>query len=181
MKPPSAIRYFASAAGFRVWLKRNHAKSAELWVGFHRKATTRPSMTWPQSVDEALCVGWIDGIRKRVDDERYTIRFTPRRAGSVWSAVNIRRMDQLLAEERVLPAGKAAFAARRENRSGIYAYEQRGEHLPEPYGGRLSANKKAWDFWQAQPPGYRRTAGWWVVSAKQEATRERRLATLIAD
>ena len=181
MQTPADIRYFAAAAGFRLWLKRNHAKADVLWVGFHKRATGARSMTWPESVDEALCVGWVDGIRKRVDDARYTIRFTARRSGSVWSAVNIKRMRQLSDEQRVQPAGKAAFDKRRENRFGIYAYEQRSVELPEPYAKPFRTNKKAWEFFRAQPAGYRKTIGWWVVSAKQESTRLRRLHMLIAD
>ena len=138
-------------------------------------------MTWPESVDEALCVGWIDGIRKSMDAESYMIRFTPRRRGSIWSAVNIGRVKALTNEKRMRPAGLNAFADRRENRSGIYSYEQRTEQLPEPFAGLLRGNKKAWEFFQAQPPSYRKTIGWWVVSAKQDETRRKRLEKLIAE
>ena len=124
----------------------------ELWIGFYKKNSGKPSITWPESVDEALCVGWIDGIRKSIDAESYMIRFTPRRRGSIWSAVNIKRVEVLTNEKRMQPPGLAAFAARRENKSGIYSYEQRGEHLPEPYAGLLRRNKKAWEFFEAQPP-----------------------------
>lgn len=138
-------------------------------------------MTWPESVDEALCVGWIDGIRKSMDAESYMIRFTPRRRGSIWSAVNIGRVKALTNEKRMRPAGLNAFADRRENKSGIYSYEQRTEQLPEPFAGLLRGNKKAWEFFQAQPPSYRKTIGWWVVSAKQDETRRKRLEKLIAE
>jgi uncharacterized protein YdeI (YjbR/CyaY-like superfamily) len=142
----------------------------------------RPSITWPQSVDEALCVGWIDGIRKRLDEHSYVIRFTPRKPGSIWSAVNIRRMGELQAEGRVLPAGEAAFARRRDNKSAIYSYEQRkSAELPPEYEARFRQNAAAWDYFQAQAPWYRRTATHWVTSAKKEETREKRLATLIDD
>ncbi len=176
-----AAIFFSTAADFRKWLGPNHATATELWVGFYRKHTGRPSLTWPESVDEALCVGWIDGIRKRIDAESYMIRFTPRRRGSIWSAVNIRRVAVLTNEKRMQPAGLTAFAARIENKSGIYAYEQRSEQLPEPYASRLRKNKAAWEFFQAQPPSYRKTLGWWVVSAKQEETRRKRLEKLISE
>jgi uncharacterized protein YdeI (YjbR/CyaY-like superfamily) len=137
-------------------------------------------MTWPESVDEALCFGWIDGVRKRIDAERYTIRFTPRRPGSIWSAVNVGRVAALTEEGRMRPAGLAAFAARREDRSGIYSYEQREQAvLPAAYEKRLRAERRAWKWFEAQPKGYRRDAIRWVMTAKREETRERRLATLI--
>ena len=144
--------FFPTPADFRKWLWLHHTTAKELWVGYFRKDSGKRSITWPESVDEALCVGWIDGIRKRVDEERYAIRFTPRRRGSIWSAVNIKRAAALTNEKRMQPAGLAAFAARRENRSGIYSYEQRSERLPEPYRGLLRKNKAAWKFFQAQPP-----------------------------
>ncbi|MBA3650511.1 MAG: YdeI/OmpD-associated family protein [Chthoniobacterales bacterium] len=172
--------FFAKPAGFRRWLRQHHATATELGVGFYKKRTGKPSITWPESVDEALCVGWIDGNRKGIDEESYQIRFTPRRRGSIWSAVNIRRIEVLTNEKRMQPAGQAAFAARMENKSGIYAYEQRTEELAEPYAGRFRKNKAAWKFFQAQPPSYRKTIGWWVTSAKQEETRRKRLETLIA-
>jgi uncharacterized protein YdeI (YjbR/CyaY-like superfamily) len=137
-------------------------------------------MTWPDSVDEALCVGWIDGIRKRIDAGSYMIRFTPRRRGSIWSAVTIKRVAVLTNEKRMQPAGRAAFADRRENKSGIYSYEQRTAQLPEPYATRLKDDKAAWKFFQDQPLSYRKAIGWWVMSAKQEKTRQMRLGKLIA-
>ena len=176
-----AVVFFSAPADFRKWLRRNHATVKELWVGFHRKHTGKPSMTWAESVDEALCVGWIDGIRKSIDAESYMIRFTPRRRGSIWSAVNIKRVEFLVSEKRMQPAGLAAFAARVENKSGIYSYEQRSEQLPEPYASGLRKNSAAWKFFQAQPPSYRKAIGWWVVSAKQEETRRKRLEKLIAE
>lgn len=174
--------FFATPEDFRAWLQANHATVGELWVGFYKVGTGRPSITWPQSVDEALCVGWIDGVRKRIDDESYVIRFTPRRPGSIWSAVNIKRMGELIAEGRVHPAGLAAFEKRRDDRSAIYSYEQRKTaELPEEYERRFRENTAAWEFFQSQPPGYRRTATFWVVSAKKEETRKKRISTLIAD
>ena len=175
------IVFFPTPTELRKWFRRNHAREPEVWVGFYKKNSGQPSITWPESVDEALCVGWIDGIRKSIDEESYMIRFTPRRRGSVWSAVNIKRVEVLTNEERMRSPGLAAFAARRENRSSIYSYEQRSEQLPEPYADLLRRNQKAWRFLQAQPPSYRKTIGWWVVSAKQEATRQKRLQKLIAE
>ena len=175
MKP----RFFKTPAAFAAWLDEHHAGAAELLVGFHKKDSGRPSMTWPESVDCALCYGWIDGVRKRVDDDSYTIRFSPRRTRSVWSAVNIKRVGELEALGLMRPAGIKAFAARTENRSGIYAYEQRTDTLPAAYAKIMRKNKPAWDFFQAQPPSYRKKLGWWIVSAKQEATRLKRLTRLI--
>jgi uncharacterized protein YdeI (YjbR/CyaY-like superfamily) len=175
-------RFFATAREWRDWLARHHASAPELWVGFHKRATGRPSMTWPESVDQALCFGWIDGVRRRIDDQRYQIRFTPRRAGSTWSKVNIARVRELTRLELMQPAGIRAHAARTAERTGVYAYEQRRlAALPEPFERRLRRNRKAWSYFQAQPPSYRQVAVWWIVSAKREETRERRLAALIED
>jgi len=150
-------------------------------VGFHKAHTGRPTLTWSESVDEALCVGWIDGIRRSVDAERYTIRFTPRRPGSIWSLINIRKVEVLTAEGRMRPAGLRAFEARRAERSGVYSFEKREAGLDGVGARRFRANRKAWAFFSAQPPGYRKTALHWVTSARREETRERRLAQLIAD
>jgi len=174
------IVFFPTATDLRKWFHNFHATKQELWIGFYKKNSGKPSITWPESVDEALCVGWIDGIRKSIDAESYMIRFTPRRRASVWSAVNIKRAEDLTNKKRMRPPGLAAFAARCENRSGIYSYEQRSEQLPEPYAGRLRMNQKAWKFFEAQPPSYRKAIAWWVVSAKQEKTRQKRLQKLIA-
>ena len=179
MPTPANVTYFRTPADLRKWFKRNHAKAGELWVGYYKKDSGRPSVTWPESVDEALCAGWIDGIRKTIDAHRYTIRFTPRRGTSIWSAVNIARMKVLTDERRVLPAGMKAFAARRENKSGVYSYEQRRDRLEEPYAGLLRKNTAAAAFFDAQPAGYRKVIGWWVVSAKKEETRLARLKILI--
>jgi len=171
--------HFKSPAAFRAWLRAHHATATELLVGFHKRESGRPSITWPESVDEALSVGWIDGVRRRVDAEAYSIRFTPRRPGSIWSAINIRRAQALIEAGRMRPPGLKAFEARRANRSGIYAYEQRPAALPEPYAGRFREHPAAWEFFEAQPPSYRRTLVWWVVSAKQAETRDSRLIRLI--
>src|SRR5437588_12518298 len=175
------IKYFKSPAEFRRWLEKNHATTQELWVGYYKKSSKQPSITWPESVDEALCFGWIDGIRKSVDDSRYTSRFTPRRRGSIWSAINIKRAQELSDKGLMHPAGMAAFNARKENKSGIYSYEQRSANLDGPYEKKLRQNKAAWDFFYAQPPSYRKAIGWWIVSAKQEATRLKRLEKLIEE
>jgi uncharacterized protein YdeI (YjbR/CyaY-like superfamily) len=171
--------FFRSAADLRAWFARNHATAEELWLGYHKKATGRPSVDWPQSVDEALCVGWIDGIRNRIDDETYVIRFTPRRPRSVWSTVNVKRVAALTRARRMRAAGRKAFEARRENRSGIYSYEQRRERLEEPFDSALRENPEAAAFFDAQPASYRRMASWWVVSAKKEETRWKRLRGLV--
>jgi len=175
------IRFFKTPADFRAWLEKHHATAQELWVGFYKKDSGKPSLTWPESVDEALCFGWIDGIRKSVDETSYKIRFTPRRPRSIWSAVNIGRVEELTRQGRMRPAGELAFQARTENRSGIYAYEQRAPELVEPYGGKLRRNKAAWKFFAAQTASYRKAASWWVLSAKREETRLRRLEKLIED
>ena len=177
MKPT----FFKSTAEFRQWLEEHHATAQELWVGFYKKASGKASISWPESVDEALCFGWIDGIRKSVDDFSYTIRFTPRRPRSIWSAVNITRAGELERQGRIRPSGRKAFEARVEKRSGIYSYEQRKAELDDPYGKKLRQNKEAWGFYQAQPASYRKAANWWVLSAKKEETRVRRLEKLIED
>lgn len=174
--------FFASPAEFRTWLETHHEDTPELWVGFYKKSSGRPSITWPESVEQALCFGWIDGVRKSIDDISYTIRFTPRQARSTWSAVNIKKANELIETGLMRPAGLEAFKKRGEARSGIYSYEQRHlAKLGEAYEARFRANKKAWEFFQTMPPSYRKAATWWVVSAKIEETRLRRLARLIED
>ena len=174
--------FFATPAEFRAWFISNHESAEELWVGFYKKASGRPSITWPESVDEALCFGWIDGIRKSVDAEAYVIRFTPRKRGSIWSNVNIARAKALASDGRMQPAGRRAFEARDEEKSGIYSFEQRARaKLDAAELGKFRANKAAWKFFEAQPPGYRQLATYWIISAKRPETRARRLATLIAD
>jgi uncharacterized protein YdeI (YjbR/CyaY-like superfamily) len=151
-----------------------------LWVGFYKRDSGKPSLTWPESVDEALCVGWIDGIRKRIDDISYVIRFTPRRSRSAWSSVNLARVRALIEQGRMRPAGLEAFEARTENRTGRYSYEQRPADLPAPYARLLKKQRAAWRFFGAQTPSYRKAATWWIVSAKQETTRLKRLEKLAA-
>ena len=174
--------YFASPDEFRAWLEEHHESATEVFVGYWKKATGMPSLTWSQAVDEALCFGWIDGVLRRVDGERHVQRFTPRKPASNWSAVNIAKVERLRADGRMRPAGEAAFARRREDKSGVYSYEQRDKAALEPeQEERFRANAAAWDFFCAAPPSYRTMAIWWVVSAKKPETRERRLATLIED
>jgi uncharacterized protein YdeI (YjbR/CyaY-like superfamily) len=171
---------FERPEDFRAWLEQHHDSEPELWVGYYKKGSRKASMTWSESVDEALCFGWIDGIRKSIDAERYMNRFTPRRKGSTWSAINIRRVTELTDEGRMHPAGLKAFEARREDRSGIYSYEQRGRAKLEPgYEERFRAKKRAWASFEAMPKSYRQAAIRWVMTAKKEETRERRLATLM--
>jgi uncharacterized protein YdeI (YjbR/CyaY-like superfamily) len=173
--------FFAAPADFRAWLERHHDSVSELLVGFHKKGSGRPSITWPQSVDQALCFGWIDGVRRRIDDASYSIRFTPRKTRSIWSAVNVKRMGELVEQGLAAPAGLAAFERRTEKRTGIYSYERSTPAALEPeQEARLRANDRAAAWFDAQPPGYRRTAAHWVTSAKRPETRERRLSQLIA-
>lgn len=174
-------KFFRTPANFRTWLEKNHATATEVWVGFYKKDSGKPSIRWPESVDEALCFGWIDGIRKRVDETSYQIRFTPRRRGSIWSATNIERAKELAQEGRMRSTGLSAFAARIENKSGIYSYEQRNTELGEPYAKLLKKNKAASNFFKKQPPSYRKMIGWWIISAKKEETRMTRLAKLISE
>jgi uncharacterized protein YdeI (YjbR/CyaY-like superfamily) len=172
--------FFATPADFRAWLERHHQSHSELIVGFHKKGTGRPSITWSEAVDQALCFGWIDGVRRRIDDTSYSIRFTPRKARSTWSAVNIKRMKELVDEGLVAPAGLAAFERRTDDRTAIYSYEQRRAATLDPeQERRLRADERANAFFETQPPSYRRAAIHWVTSAKKPESRERRLAQLI--
>ena len=174
--------FFATPAELRAWLERHHADRDELWVGLYKKATGRPSVTWPEVVDEALCFGWIDGVRRSLGPDSYVNRITPRRRRSNWSAINIKRVGELIEEGRMTPAGLAAFEARTDDRSAVYSYEQRRTAALEPeQEARFRAVPEAWEWFQARAPSYRRAAIHWVVSAKRPETRERRLATLIED
>lgn len=178
---PTAPLFFSTPGDLRAWLIANHATSAELWVGLHKKATGRPSITWPELVDQLLCFGWIDGVRKSLGAESYVIRTTPRRPGSTWSAVNLRRGAALIDEELMEPAGLAAWEARDESKAARYSFERQRVTLGEVYEAEFRRDAAAWSFFESQPPGYRKTATWWVVSAKREETRQRRLRTLIED
>ena len=171
-------RYFATPAAFRAWLEKHHSSSSELWVGFHKKASGTPSITWPESVDEALCFGWIDGIRKTVDEDRYMIRFTPRKPRSNWSTVNINRVAELTKLGLMKEAGLKVFNEREAKRE--YSYEQtRAMPFSPELEKAFRSKKKAWQFFEAQPPGYRKTLTFWVMSAKKEETRLARLKKLI--
>jgi len=176
----TAPTFFPDAAAFRTWLEANHATAPELSVGFRKKATGAPSITWPEARDEALCFGWIDGVRHRIDDQSYRIRFTPRRRGSIWSTVNVARFAALTAEGRMTEAGVRAYEENR-HRTGVYAYERETAALTPEETALFEANAAAWADWQKRPPGYRKLCLHWVPSAKRPETRARRLATLIAD
>ena len=176
-----APMFFASAQDFRRWLEANAANASELLVGFHKVGSGRPSISWSESVDEALCFGWIDGVRKRIDDEAYAIRFTPRKRTSIWSAVNMRKFEGLRAQGRMTPAGEAAFAHRKDSKSVVYAYEQAGtaELSPQELQSFKDA-REAWAFFESTPPSYRKVLLHWVTTAKKAETRASRFAQLLA-
>jgi uncharacterized protein YdeI (YjbR/CyaY-like superfamily) len=174
--------FFETPADFRAWLEEHHADRSELLVGFHKKGTGRRSLTWPESVDQALCFGWIDGVRRSLGEHSYTIRFTPRKARSTWSAINIKRAGELIEAGLMEPAGLAAFERRSDDRSRVYAYEQRKQAKLDPAAEKeFRADRRAWAFFSEQAPWYRRNATYWVISAKREETRRKRLKTLIED
>jgi uncharacterized protein YdeI (YjbR/CyaY-like superfamily) len=173
-------QFFSSPAEWRAWLEKHHARKEELWVGFYKRDSHRPSITWPESVDGALCFGWIDGVRKSIDGVSYKIRFTPRKPRSIWSAINIKRASELSKLGLMHAAGLAAFEKRDGDRSAIYAYEQRkAAKLTPELEKQFRKQADAWTFFQSQPPWYQRTSMYWVISAKREETRAKRLATLI--
>jgi uncharacterized protein YdeI (YjbR/CyaY-like superfamily) len=175
-------RFFAAPSQFRAWLERNHERAAELYVGYYKTSTGKPSMAWPQSVDEALCFGWIDGVRKSIDEESYMIRFTPRRPGkSIWSAVNLKRVPELISEGRMTAAGLRAYESRRPADAKRYSFEQDVVAFTADLEKAFRKNRKAWAWFKKQAPSYRKAATWWVISAKLEATQKRRLTTLIDD
>jgi uncharacterized protein YdeI (YjbR/CyaY-like superfamily) len=180
--PDREAVFFRTPAEWRAWLDAHAADETELWVGFHKRGSGETCITWAESVDQALCFGWIDGRRQSIDATRYRIRFSPRKASSIWSTVNIARVAELEELGLMRPAGRVAFARRREARSGIYSHEQAGEpELEAAHEALFKQRSEAWDFFQAQAPSYRKAALWWVVNAKRAETRERRLATLIED
>jgi uncharacterized protein YdeI (YjbR/CyaY-like superfamily) len=176
-----APKHFATPTAFRRWLERHHASERELWILFHKKASGKAGMTYREALDEALCFGWIDGRVKSIDGDSYMQRFTPRRPGSIWSNVNVRHIARLTAAGKMHPAGLTAFAARDEKKTGVYSFEKRPENFPADLEKIFRAKPTAWRFWQAQPPGYRRVITHWVISAKREETRQRRLTTLITE
>ncbi len=174
------IKYFSTISEFREWLEENHAHARELQVGFYKKNSGRFNFSWSEAVDAAICYGWIDGVRHKVDEISYTVRFTPRKDRSIWSAVNIKKAEELTKLGLMRPAGVAAFEKRDEKKSVIYAYEQKSAALGEDYEATSRTNARAWEFFEVQAAYYRRTAIWWVISAKREETRLKRLGKLIS-
>ena len=171
--------FFPTQQDLRKWFEKNHNKKTELWVGYYKKDTGKPSITWQESVDEALCFGWIDGIRKSINEESYKIRFTPRRKGSNWSAVNIKRIKELIKFELVKPAGLEVFKNRDVKKDQQYSFEQAKVKLPKDFEKKIKSNKKAWDSFNKFPPSARKLSTWWVISAKREETKLKRLDILI--
>jgi uncharacterized protein YdeI (YjbR/CyaY-like superfamily) len=178
---PHDVRFFATPAELRDWFDANHVTADELWLGYYKKASGRPSVEWSQVVDEALCVGWIDGVRKSIDDEVSVQRLTPRRKGSNWSAINVAKVATLIEQGRMRPAGLAAFAARTDAKTGVYSYERPPSTFRDDELARFKADEAAWSDWERRPLSYRRAVTHWVAGAKAAATRERRLSTLIED
>ncbi|MEP7155996.1 MAG: YdeI/OmpD-associated family protein [Betaproteobacteria bacterium] len=175
------ITHFKTSKEFRAWLKTHHAQESELLVGFYRKNSGLGGLTYAEALDEALCFGWIDGVRRKIDDETFTIRFSPRKPSSIWSNINVAHVARLLAAKRMTPAGIKVYEARKAHKTGIYSFEQTKHAFEPAQEAALRKHRKAWAFWEAQPPGYKRIAMHWATSAKQEATRARRIAILIED
>jgi len=171
--------FFPTQSDFRKWFEKNHNKVEELWVGYYKKGTGKPSITWQESVDEALCFGWIDGIRKSIDEQSYKIRFTPRRKGSIWSAVNTKRIKELIKLGLVKPSGLEVFNQRDKKKTNRYSFEQKEAKFPAEFEKKLKTNKKAWNYFQKLPPSAKRVSTWWVISAKRDETKLSRLNTLI--
>lgn len=174
------LRFFRTSADLRRWLEKNHDKARELWIGFYRKDSGKGGITYAEALDEALSYGWIDGIRKKIDDVSFTNRFTPRKKNSIWSNVNIRHIARLTREGRMMPPGLAAYNAKDERRAGVYSFEREKAELEPAMKTRFRKNPKAWKFFDSQPPYYRKLAAWYVISAKRDETREKRLSDLIA-
>lgn len=174
------ILFFATPEDFREWLAQNHDQQPEQWVGYYKKASKKPSMTWSESVDQALCYGWIDGLRKSIDEESYRIRFTPRRPNSIWSAVNLKKMKELISNGLMKKPGLEIFEKRKPEKAEIYAYERKNAALPEEYIDLFKNNEKAWEFFQKAAPYYQKHITWWVISAKKKETQLKRLHKLIA-
>ncbi len=178
---PSNIKYFKTQQSFRAWLEKNHAKKDELWLGYYKKASGKKSITYKEALEEVLCFGWIDGISRGIDDEKYCQRYTPRRKGSIWSAVNIKKAEELIKNGKMHSSGLHVYKNRDPEKAGLYSGEQKEIKFTPQFEKKLKSNKKAWAYFSNMPPGYRRTATWWVISAKQEETKKRRLDTLIKD
>lgn len=182
MPTPTKILFFKTSMNLRRWFEKHHAKKSEQWIGFYKTTSGKQSITWPESVDQALCFGWIDGVRKSIDEQRYTIRFTPRKGTSIWSAINIKKVEELKKIGLMTEAGLNAFQHRDKKKSNLYSFEQRKHpEFPAPFLKRFKTNQKAWKYFSSMPPWYRRTSTWWVISAKQEPTRLKRLIQLIDD
>lgn len=173
--------FFATATEFRKWLEKNHKKQTELMVGFYKVGSGKASITWSQSVDQALCFGWIDGVRKSIDEESYCIRFTPRRNNSIWSAINIKKVEELTKAGLMKPEGEKAFSFRTEDKSQIYSHEKEPAILDSRYEKQFKQHKKAWDFFSKQTPSYKKVMIHWIMSAKQEKTRQARLEKIIQE
>ncbi len=180
MPKPENVVFFETPAKLRAWFQANHATATELWLGYHRKRSGRPSVTWQQVVDQELCFGWIDSVRYSLEDDRSAQRITPRRKGSVWSAINVKRFQELDELGLIHPRGRAAFEARKNAKTAIYAYENQSVGFDPPRDAAFRKNRTAWKFFESQAPWYRRTATYWVMSAKRVETRDRRLSALIA-
>lgn len=174
-------QFFDKHSKLRKWLAKNHQTKTELLVGFYKIGSGKPSMSWPESVDEALCFGWIDGVRKSIDDKSYSIRFTPRKSTSIWSAINIKKMDELIKKDLMQPAGLVAFQHRKEEKSRVYIHENEARKLSEDFEKKFKTNKKAWDFFSTQAPSYQKLIIGWIISAKQEATQLSRLKKAITE
>ena len=174
------LKFFRTSNDLRRWLKSNHAKSTELWVGMYRKDTGKGGIDYKQALDEALCYGWIDGIRKKLDDESFATRFTPRKPTSIWSNVNVAHVERLTKEKRMMPPGIAAFEKRTPERTAVYSFEREQAELEPAMVKEFKKNQAAWKFFSAQPPYYRRLGAWYILSAKRDETRKKRLAMLIA-
>lgn len=178
---PKNIKFFKTTEALRKWLEKNHNKKDELWMGYYKKSSGKSGVTYKPALDVMLCFGWIDGISKSIDEEKYCQRYTPRRAKSIWSAVNIKKIEELSKAGLMHEAGLAAFNNRDPKKAGLYSFEQGEIKFPSALLKMLKTNKKAWENFCKMPPGYRKTSTWWVISAKQEETRQRRMKTLIAD
>lgn len=181
MPEPSNIKFFKTASDLRKWFEKNHLKKDELWLGYYKKLSGKPSVKYGEAVDQALCFGWIDGIAKGIDEDKYCQRFTPRRKGSIWSAVNHKKVEQLIKNKQMTDAGLKVYNERDKKKTNLYSFEQDKHELPLKYEKKFKANKTAWENFHKFPPSYRKPAIWWVISAKQEETQLRRLDTLIAD
>ncbi len=178
---PKKIKFFKTQKSFRKWLEINHTKKTELWVGYYKKSSGKKSITYKQALEEVLCFGWIDGIARGIDEEKYSQRYTPRRKGSVWSTINIKKAEELIKNKKMHPFGLHVYKNRDIKKTGLYSNEQKEIKFPAGFLKQLKSNKTAWKFFSNMPPGYKKTATWWVISPKQDETKKRRLNVLIRD